>query len=129
MKRFVLILIICLWGGTAWADHPIASAQFNQGGSIHVTMNDGRAFDVPDDMKNRHRRQIAEWEAEGNTIAAYVAPVVTDDDRIGSAFPLSDREQVLFEVLFELTNRLRAQESLGALTRAQFRDWLKTKLP
>lgn len=33
-----------------------------------------RAF-VPDDMGNRHRREIAEWEAEGNVIPPYVEPL------------------------------------------------------
>lgn len=29
---------------------------------------------VPDDMSNRHRQMIAEWEAAGNTIPPYVVP-------------------------------------------------------
>jgi hypothetical protein len=33
---------------------------------------DGVLMMVPDDMANRHRRMIAEWEADGNVIAPYV---------------------------------------------------------
>lgn len=35
---------------------------------------DGERAAVPDDMSNRHRRMIAEWEAQGNTIPPYEAP-------------------------------------------------------
>lgn len=41
--------------------------------SISATI-DGQEFTIPDQADNRHRQMIAEWEAEGNTIAAYVAP-------------------------------------------------------
>lgn len=42
---------------------------------IEATIDGVRMF-VPDDMANRHRRQIAdEWEALGNVIPPYVAPV------------------------------------------------------
>ena len=51
----------------------IESAQYNEFGMIVATI-DGNVLSVPADMANRHRRMIAEWEAEGNTIAAYVAP-------------------------------------------------------
>lgn len=46
---------------------------YTEGGSIKVTV-DGQLSFVPDDMANRHRRMIAEWEAEGNTIPPYVPP-------------------------------------------------------
>ncbi len=35
---------------------------------------DGQELWVPDDPGNLQRQEIAEWEAEGNTIAPYVAP-------------------------------------------------------
>ncbi|NIP99029.1 MAG: hypothetical protein GWM98_00190 [Nitrospinaceae bacterium] len=74
MKRLYLIfgilLFVCaLWIARAQAGHPIASAQFTESGMIRVVMNDGREFDVPDDMANRHRRQLAAWVAEGHSIA------------------------------------------------------------
>ena len=45
---------------------------------------DGLLMTVPDDPANRHRQMIAEWEAEGNTIPAYVPPPVSppSDDEI-----------------------------------------------
>jgi hypothetical protein len=47
---------------------------YTQTGSIEATI-DGVRMAVPDDMSNRHRQMIAEWEEDGNTIPAYVAPV------------------------------------------------------
>lgn len=46
---------------------------YTVGGAIDVVI-DGVALSVPNDPSNRHRQMIAEWEAEGNTIPAYVAP-------------------------------------------------------
>lgn len=40
-------------------------------GAIDATI-EGNRWTVPDDMNNRHRQMIADWEAEGNTIPAYV---------------------------------------------------------
>lgn len=42
-------------------------------GSIEATIY-GTRMTVPDDMGNRHRQMIADWEAQGNTIPTYVAP-------------------------------------------------------
>lgn len=42
-------------------------------GSILVVIDDTE-MTVPDDMSNRHRRAIAEWEAVGNAIPVYVEP-------------------------------------------------------
>lgn len=46
---------------------------YTASGSIDATI-DGIRMIVPDDMSNRHRQMIAEWEAQGNTIPAYVPP-------------------------------------------------------
>jgi len=46
---------------------------------ISVTIN-GAQGSVPNDMGNRHRQMIAEWEAEGNTIPPYAAPGPTASD-------------------------------------------------
>lgn len=43
---------------------------YTESGSIEATI-EGVRMTVPDDMGNRHRQMIAEWEAEGNTIPAY----------------------------------------------------------
>lgn len=50
-------------------EHPIHTAD----GGIEATI-DGVRMTVPDDLANRHRQMLAEWEAEGNTIAPYVEP-------------------------------------------------------
>lgn len=53
---------------------------YTETGSIEATI-EGVRLTVPDDMANRHRQMIAEWEAAGNTIPAFnsspapVAPV------------------------------------------------------
>lgn len=41
-----------------------------ESGSIDATI-EGVRMTIPDDMGNRHRRMVAEWEAQGNTIPAY----------------------------------------------------------
>lgn len=52
----------------------IESATYTESGAILATI-DGVVMAVPDTMANHERRLIAEWEAAGNTIAAYVPPV------------------------------------------------------
>ncbi|MEE9983652.1 hypothetical protein [Agrobacterium pusense] len=46
---------------------------YTESGIIRIEI-DGQVLFVPDDMGNRHRQIIAEWEAAGNSIPAYVAP-------------------------------------------------------
>ena len=46
---------------------------YTQAGTIEATIDGGR-MTVPDDMTNRHRQMIAEWEEAGNTIPAYEPP-------------------------------------------------------
>jgi len=53
-------------------------------GTIDATI-EGKRLTVPDDMANRHRRMIAEWEADGNTIPPYVPPAPTAADVRGEA--------------------------------------------
>lgn len=53
----------------------------------------------------------------------------TNEERIDAAFPQTDTARVLFEYLFELTNRVIAREGGTALTRTQFKTRLKAKLP
>ena len=54
----------------------ITSAVFQESGMIEAII-DGTTVTVPDDMGNRHRQELAEWETAGNEIAHYVpaAPV------------------------------------------------------
>ena len=91
---------------------------------------DGITMSVPADPTNREYRKILAWVKGGGVIGAYVAPAPpTDSERIDAAFPQSDVARVIFEALFELTNRVIALEGGQAVTRAQLRTWLKGKLP
>jgi hypothetical protein len=51
----------------------IESARYTEYGSI-IAVIDGVQMSVPDDMGNRHRQALAEWEAQGNAIEPYVEP-------------------------------------------------------
>jgi len=59
----------------------IETAQYTESGSIKAAI-DGAKLLVPNDMSNRHRQMIAEWEAEGNTIAPYVEPPAPTPQRV-----------------------------------------------
>ena len=54
---------------------------YTESGFIRVIF-DGEDFEsiVPDDVANRHRQMIAEWEATGNTIPAHEPPPPSIDD-------------------------------------------------
>ena len=85
---------------------------------------------VPIDTRNRHWQLIEQWVAQGNTIAPYVPPPVpTDAERIDAAFPQTDVAQVLFNVLFDMANQIRALQGNTAITKAQFKSYLQSKLP
>lgn len=62
---------------------------FTEDGFIEATI-DGVLMTVPDTMTNRHRRMVAEWEAEGNTIPAYEAP----PEPPATSLPLTKRQVV-----------------------------------
>ena len=51
----------------------IESARYTESGSITAVI-DGVEMTVPNDMANRHRRRLAEWEALGNVIEPYAPP-------------------------------------------------------
>ena len=57
---------------------------YTAGGTIDATI-EGKRVTVPKNMGNRHRRMIAEWEADGNTIPAYAPPAPTAADVRGEA--------------------------------------------
>lgn len=78
---------------------------FTQSGSIEVTI-DGLRMTVPDNMANRHRQMIAEWEAEGNTIPPYAAPPPPVPAEI------SDRQ---FFQQMAIEGRITEQEALDAV--------------
>jgi len=57
----------------------VESAHYTASGSI-IAVIDGVEMSVPDDMSNRHRRMLAEWEAQGNKIEPYAPPPPTLND-------------------------------------------------
>ena len=57
----------------------IESARYTKSGSI-IAVIDGVEMAVPDDIANRYRQMLAEWEAQGNTIEPYVPPPPTLED-------------------------------------------------
>ena len=57
--------------------------------------------------------------------AIYDAP----DSRINRAFTLSDKDRVIFKMLFDNFNEIRLLKGLQIVSSTQFKDLLKTKLP
>ena len=49
--------------------------------SVKVTYDDGQVMHVPNDLANRHRRELQEWLAEGNTISPYTEPPESPEAR------------------------------------------------
>ncbi|MDA5627771.1 MULTISPECIES: DUF4376 domain-containing protein [Agrobacterium] len=52
---------------------------YTESGMIRAEMGEVEIL-VPDDISNRHRQMIAEWEGEGNTIPPYTAPGPSEPD-------------------------------------------------
>lgn len=53
----------------------ITNAQYSKHGTI-IAVIGGVEMTVPDDMANRHRVMLAEWEAGGNAIEPYSPPTL-----------------------------------------------------
>ncbi len=51
----------------------ISEAKYIAANAIEAVIDDAVTI-VPDDMANRHRRMLAEWEAGGGVIEPYVPP-------------------------------------------------------
>lgn len=51
----------------------IENARYTENGSI-LALFDGVDMSVPNDMANRHRQELAEWEALGNIIEPVLVP-------------------------------------------------------
>lgn len=69
----------------------ITSAKYTEQGSILAKI-DGQEMTVPDDMGNRHRAALAEWEAAGNSIEPYIVPILTPDDLRAQMPPVTKRQ-------------------------------------
>ena len=58
----------------------IKNAKYTKHGFI-LSIIDDQEMTIPDDMANRHRAMIAEWESEGNIIEPYVPEELTIEQR------------------------------------------------
>ena len=68
--------------------------------SIIVAVINGRELSCPDNMDNRHRQVIAEWEAEGNTIEPYVEPEKGYEElRRGEYPPMGDQFDAIWKYI------------------------------
>jgi len=88
----------------------IQSAQYEEGSTvIKVTMDNGQEHCVPDDMDNTDRQALAEWEAEGNTIAPYVEPEKGYEELRRGEYPdMGDQFDALWKQLNQ--DRLNGKE-------------------
>lgn len=73
---------------------------YTKDGAISATIN-GEHVLVPDDMANRDRQMIAEWEEKGNAIPAYVPPPA----------PTPDLEPWRFFAMLDLSGKRPALEA------------------
>lgn len=64
----------------------ITTAKFTAEGVI-IAIIDGQQLSVPDEMANLHRQELAEWEAQGNTITPYEAPDPREAFRATASMP------------------------------------------
>jgi len=71
----------------------------------------------------------AQEETDRDFEEANPVPPPTVEERIDAAFPQTDVARVIFEMFFELINRVRTLEGGAVITRAQLKDFIKTKLP
>lgn len=82
---------------------------YTESGMIDATI-DGARLTVPDDLANRHRQMIAEWEAQGNTIPAYTASAPT------SAMVWTERDRRLAAGFDYNFNDARGVHRIGTTT-------------
>lgn len=58
---------------------------YTESGMIHIEVYGLEMF-VPDDLENRYRQMVAEWEAEGNAIPPYERP--TEPEPVTILYPV-----------------------------------------
>jgi hypothetical protein len=58
----------------------ITMASYNMDGTITVIIDEVEMA-IPNDIENRHRAMLAEWEADGNVIAPYAEPTLTPEEK------------------------------------------------
>jgi len=94
----------------------IDSARYTESGSI-IAVIDGVQMVVPDNMANRHRRMLAEWEAQGNTIEPYSVPPPTTEqllDYLGRKRVDVEEGGIVVNGLTVATDRLHSQVKITA---------------
>ncbi len=79
---------------------------------------------IPVDQANRDYQEVLTWVGAGNVIQDE-DPRLTVDQRADMAIDSTDR--LIFEVLFDIENRVRVLEAKAAVTRAQYRTALITR--
>lgn len=86
-------------------------------GSIEVVI-DGATYWVPDDMTNRHRQELALWEAEGNTIPSYTLSPMPPYTLPLSVFwaRMTDDEAKQFDAAMSTALPLRMRKSFNSST-------------
>ena len=91
-------------------------AQYTEDGMILVTYDDDTTAYVPDDMENRDRQMLAEWEAEGNVIEPYVAPPPAPYDLAVSDIwgRMTDAEAEAFDAAMSVAPPLRLRKQFNS---------------
>ena len=105
---------------------------YNEYGYIVIVL-DGTTMTVPDNLGNRHRRMVAEWEALENTIPPYVPPVIDlsamDQAELNHALAQEGSVvRALALVMLQEINILRVRAGLTAYTQPQLVSALKAKM-
>ena len=102
----------------------IESARYTESGSI-IAVIDGVEMSVPDDMGNRHRQMLAEWEAEGNAIEPYVpqAPTLDDYERAIQAHIDATARQKKYENGFACSTYVNSTNPGWAAEAQAFVSW------
>lgn len=85
-----------------------------------IKTRNGEIIDFPGGIPTQV--EVDGWVAEYNARDI-------DAERVERSFQPTDRDVVLFELLFELINRVLTLEGNAVITRAQFKAFLKSKLP
>lgn len=115
----------------------ITQAKYNAD-STSVEISDGdRTLFVPINAENRHYQQLLKWEAEGNTIEAWVPPTQVEldaaqDARLDAIENTIDAtessEAALYAMTFDLENRVRVIEGVAPMTKRDFKKEFRKQL-
>lgn len=89
---------------------------YTENGAIRIEI-DGVELFVPDDMENRHRVMVAEWEADGNTTPQYAATHPTPEQQLAALPPVSHAQIIAVLIL------------AGIITEAEGVAWITGTLP